>query len=390
MSMWKTAQSSFQKKAIINHLIPMVRNDWIDALIAFSGDTDTEVAAAAFDALQHIDTIELSRRITPAISTESIPTLLRITAIKPHPSLVASVMNTSKVSIEHITAHLMLQNEDLWRILAANRTFVMITYYEAERFSNFLKSFSIPVAETYREQLGYVEQKDLQKRQEAITAAEAAQKAAEEAAKQAATAAEEKQPAEETEETPQEGDTIAFDHGIAEIEAIEAELGVDLDAISLDVPDFMMSDEPFKNLSQEDAASKRAKIIEILNEMSVGHKIKIAMTGNMEVRKILIKEPRRQVTMAVLNNAGITPGEITMFAQSPMAMQDMIEYIANNRSLTKSYQVKLALVLNPKTPIKSAMRFLELVRRGDIKKVADSKNISPIIRNMAKKKISSS
>ena len=107
----------------------------------------------------------------------------------------------------------------------------------------------------------------------------------------------------------------------------------------------------------------------------------------MEARKILIKDQRRQVAIAVLGNGGITPIEIAYLAGNPATWQDIVELIAANRNLSKSYVVKFALVQNPKTPIKVGMRLLDVVRRSDLKKISENKNISPIIRNMAKKRV---
>ncbi len=167
----------------------------------------------------------------------------------------------------------------------------------------------------------------------------------------------------------------------------EEDAVVDLDTVELDVPDFLLSDTAFEGLSREEAAEKRKKIAEIIGTLTMPQLVKLATVGNMEVRKILIKDPRRMVAMAVLSNGGITPMEIAMLAISPITAQDVIEHIANSRVLSKSYLVKCALAMNPKTPVKMAMRYVEVLRRADLKKVAENKNISPLIRNMAKKRM---
>ena len=51
--------------------------------------------------------------------------------------------------------------------------------------------------------------------------------------------------------------------------------------------------------------------------MSMGQKIKAAMMGNLEVRKILIKDPKKQVALAVLANQRITEKEVAGIAGDP-------------------------------------------------------------------------
>ncbi len=162
---------------------------------------------------------------------------------------------------------------------------------------------------------------------------------------------------------------------------------VDLDSIDLEVPDFLLVEDPFAGMSKEEIAEHRKNIADIIDKLTMPQRMKLATVGNMEARKLLIKDPRRMVAMAVLSNGGITPGEIAALAGNPATMQDVVEYIASSRNLCKNYMVKVALVTNPKTPIKTGMLFLDVIRRADLKKIAESKNISPIIRNMAKKRI---
>ncbi|HOB72098.1 MAG TPA: hypothetical protein PKM18_09990, partial [bacterium] len=154
-----------------------------------------------------------------------------------------------------------------------------------------------------------------------------------------------------------------------------------------DFPDFLVSDEVFEGLNADDMMAQRKNMIETIKDMSMGQKIKLAMMGNMEVRKILIKDPRRQIAMAVLSNARITEKEVTSIASDASVSLDIIAYIASVKSLSKSYQVKLALVNNPKTPLKTSMALLDVIRINDLKNIAKSRNIPNALKMKALKKI---
>jgi len=154
-----------------------------------------------------------------------------------------------------------------------------------------------------------------------------------------------------------------------------------------DFPDFLLSDKAFEGLRAEEIGEKRKTTVQILNELSMGLKIKAAMMGNLEVRKILIKDPKKQVALAVLSNQRITPKEVAAIASDAAAPIEVITYIAQVKALSKSYQVKLSLVMNPKTPIKISLNFLDVLRLKDIKMIAKSRKISAIIKMRAQKKI---
>ena len=149
----------------------------------------------------------------------------------------------------------------------------------------------------------------------------------------------------------------------------------------------MISDSAFSGLSLQEAEEQRQTLQQLVAKMTVGQKIKLATTGNLEVRKMLLKDPRQMVAKAVLSNARITEKEIEAIIQSNSSSRELIDTIANSRDLTKKYRVKLALVMNPKTPIRVALRFLDLIRMSDLKKIAKSRNIPNVIKVRAMKKI---
>jgi len=62
---------------------------------------------------------------------------------------------------------------------------------------------------------------------------------------------------------------------------------------------------------------------------------------------------------------------------------ELIGKISKKKSWTKSYQVMLALISNPKTPVSDALGFLKKLHTNDLKLIKKDKNISPIIRKFA-------
>jgi hypothetical protein len=138
---------------------------------------------------------------------------------------------------------------------------------------------------------------------------------------------------------------------------------------------------------QEAAAEgKRLTIAQKVAKLSVAKKIEWAnKKGNKEVRTILLRDPSKLVQLAVIQSPRITEGEIAKVALSRMAPGEVLQYIYNNRLLTKNHAIKVNLVNNPKVPVAVAMRFLSLLRSSELKGVSKNRNVSPALQTQARK-----
>lgn len=135
----------------------------------------------------------------------------------------------------------------------------------------------------------------------------------------------------------------------------------------------------------ENDEEKKRSIAGKISKMGVAEKIKLATLGNKEVRGILIKDTNKLVSTAVLKNPRITEGEIVKFSQDRNLPDDIIRLIANDRNWTQNYNVKLNLVLNPKTPVQISIKFLSSLGVKDLGSVAKSKNVPSQIATMARR-----
>lgn len=120
-------------------------------------------------------------------------------------------------------------------------------------------------------------------------------------------------------------------------------------------------------------------------EMGVSEKIKMALTGDKEWRNIFLKDPNKLVSSAVLKNPRITDGEVLAVAKNKSASEELIRLITLNREWVKSYEIKKALVLHPRTPLPKALRYMEILTEKDIKGLAKSRGVSQVIVNNARR-----
>lgn len=110
-------------------------------------------------------------------------------------------------------------------------------------------------------------------------------------------------------------------------------------------------------------------------QMSVTQKIRRAMLGTGAERMLLVRETNRLVATAAASSPMLNENDAARIASSRAVLDDVLRIIANNRSLTRSYQVKLNLISNPKTPLTFSMRMIPHLRENDIRSLAKSKNV---------------
>jgi hypothetical protein len=126
-------------------------------------------------------------------------------------------------------------------------------------------------------------------------------------------------------------------------------------------------------------------LLQQLQDMAVGEKIKLALRGNREVRMLLLRDANRMIRRFVLQNPRIGEEEIIAVAKNRSADDELLRLIAENREWTKNYQVKLSLTTNPKTPLVLALRFVANLNERDMRTLAKSKNVSATVANAAKR-----
>ncbi len=122
----------------------------------------------------------------------------------------------------------------------------------------------------------------------------------------------------------------------------------------------------------------------MIGEMSVPQKVRLALMGDAAARKMLIRDPKKTVSQAVLGSPRITYKEIAVYAHDKSLDGELIRKIANNREWTKNYAVIHSLVQNPKCPPNKTMSFIKSLRRKDLQILANLRDVPGPVRRTAK------
>lgn len=122
-----------------------------------------------------------------------------------------------------------------------------------------------------------------------------------------------------------------------------------------------------------------------IQNMSVMQKIKLARIGGKEARSLLIKDRNKIVSTSVLGSPKLTETEVISIANSKSVSDDILRLISMNREWTKSYQIKLALVTNPKTPTPQAIKFVNYLQDKELRNLMKSKDVSTQVSTQARR-----
>ena len=109
--------------------------------------------------------------------------------------------------------------------------------------------------------------------------------------------------------------------------------------------------------------------------MGVTEKVKLALRGNKEARMLLARDGSKTIRRYVLQNPRVTEEEIVAFARDRQTDEEMLRAIMNRREWMKAYQVRLALVRNPRTPLANAIRIMGTLLQRDVERIAKSRDV---------------
>ncbi len=129
----------------------------------------------------------------------------------------------------------------------------------------------------------------------------------------------------------------------------------------------------------------KTNIYAAIAKMSIAQKMRLAAIGNKAARSMLIRDPNRLVSMSVMKNPQLTEPEIEVFAGDKNVDPFVLGSIGQSKNMSKSYQVRLSLVNNPKAPLDIGMKFLPTLMPADQKEVSKNKNASATIRGAARR-----
>lgn len=135
-------------------------------------------------------------------------------------------------------------------------------------------------------------------------------------------------------------------------------------------------------------AHERISMIHKIMQMNMRDRMKLAMKGDREARTILIRDPNKIISSAVVQNPKITEQEIEKAASMRSINQDVLRMISINRNWARNYKIIHILCLNPRTPLANVMGFLPRLQPKDLMAISKNRNVPEAVRKNAARLIS--
>jgi hypothetical protein len=124
-----------------------------------------------------------------------------------------------------------------------------------------------------------------------------------------------------------------------------------------------------------------------IQQMTITQKIRRGILGTSAERMLLVRDSNKLVASAAASSPMLTENEAARIAANRNVIDDVLRIIAKNPSFVRSYQVKLNLVVNPRTPLTYSARIVPHLRDNDLRSIARSKNVAANIQLLAKQQL---
>jgi hypothetical protein len=157
-------------------------------------------------------------------------------------------------------------------------------------------------------------------------------------------------------------------------------------APEVDAP--LIETEPAAGLVDDPEASKESTL-QRLASMNIVARMQAAMKGTREERAVLIRDPNKLISVAVLSSPKLAETEVEAFAKMANVSEEVLRIIGSTRAWIKNYGVVSALTRNPKTPLAVSLNLVQRLNDRDLKLLAFDRNMQEPLKLAVRKRISS-
>lgn len=135
--------------------------------------------------------------------------------------------------------------------------------------------------------------------------------------------------------------------------------------------------------ADDEATSERISMLNRIMRMGVKDRVKLAMKGDREARNILIRDPNKLVSTAVVNNPRITEKEVENIAAMRSMSEEILRQLSTNRQWGRSYPIMHNLARNPRTPLANVITIMNRLQLRDLIALSKNRNVSDAVRRQA-------
>jgi hypothetical protein len=123
-------------------------------------------------------------------------------------------------------------------------------------------------------------------------------------------------------------------------------------------------------------------------QLPIGQKLTLARRGPARVAGALLAEGHPQAIKLALANAFLTESQVLKVLAKPNVPERVVAAIAQHPRWSVQYNVRVALIRNPHTPVPVVLAFLPNLTLRDLKDLAALEGVSPHVRRYIEKELS--
>ncbi len=124
-----------------------------------------------------------------------------------------------------------------------------------------------------------------------------------------------------------------------------------------------------------------------LGRLTLTQKIRRALIGTASERLLLVRDKNKLVAISAVRSPKLHESEVVQITASRTIADEVLRVIALDRNWTKSYQVKMNLVQNPRTPFVFAAQFVPHLREHELRALAKSKDVTSAVATAARRQL---
>ena len=123
---------------------------------------------------------------------------------------------------------------------------------------------------------------------------------------------------------------------------------------------------------------------ELLEDMRLGDRVSLAKVATPSILKGLLIDDERKVTEAALINARLRGEDVVNALRAPEVSLALVDAVVSSPKWSQVYEVRLALVLQPRTPLAIALLQISSLVKRDLLRVAESTAVRPLLQASAR------
>jgi hypothetical protein len=134
-------------------------------------------------------------------------------------------------------------------------------------------------------------------------------------------------------------------------------------------------------ISTELKRNAEDQLIARLPQLPLGQKITLARRGPARAAGALLAEGHAQILSVVLDNANLTEAQILKVLSREKLADGIIKAISQHRKWSCAYNVRLALVRHPASPLSTVLAYLPELTVSDLRELAAPGIVAENLRN---------